>query len=212
MVSDEFQAIALKGKDSDMATIGRSLGVGMVFATQTVEHLIAALGEAEAAALLQVIGSQIALAGRSAKTDEMIARRIGSTFRATIQSMPGIPTTRAAMMVQAAAGSRAAAHHHTDIGDAISWDARGAEADLDRRRGFGALQFAREELERSAGNEEHRANDFMMVQPMCSIGVTPLVEAAEVQELVAVPSSALVCINRGRVSRRDVVNLHVAYA
>ena len=212
MVVDEFQAIALKNKDADMAATGRSLGVAMVLATQTVDGLVAALGAEDAAAVLQVVGSHVALRGRSEATDAMIAKRVGSTFRASIQSMPGVPSTRAALTIQAAAGSRAAAKHHPDIADAISWDDRGVDADLMRRRGFGSLQFAREELDRIAGQPNHKANEMAMVSPICAVGVTPLVDPAEVQELVKVPASALVDIVRGGVARRDVVDLDVSYS
>jgi len=212
LVADEFQTIALKGKDSDMAAIGRALGVAMALATQTVEGLEASLGSEDSAALLQVLGSMIALGGRSPKTDEMIAKRLGGAFRPTLAQMPGVPTTRGAIMVQAAAGARAAARHASDIADAISWDARGVAADLERRRGFGALQFAHEELKRLGGDDKHRANELVALTPICSIGSPLLVEPLEVGELVAVPASALVAITRGRVARRDVIDLRVRYS
>ncbi len=213
IAADEFQGIAVKEHDSSMATIGRSLQVAMILATQTVEHLNAALGEAEAAALLQVIGSHIALAGRSRKTDEMISARIGATFRATLTGgqFPGVPSTRAALTVQAAAGSRAAAHHHPDIADAISWGMTGLGADLERRRALGALSWTYQEAARWADMEGHKAHEGASVLPMCIIGAAPLIDAAEVPELTAVFGSAVVAISRGRTPRRDVVNLTLAY-
>ena len=192
---DEAQEIATKD-DATMLAIGRSLGLGVVAATQTIEGVVAKLGDKTGDKWLTIFGSAMALAGRSPGTDAFMAHRVGTVWRLAVDSIKGLPV-KAAIAANVATGITAACRNQLSLVEAR--DIPGA--DLAETAWTRATQPVTALLKSivqggtsSAGFET-------------KLGPRPVIEPGEMQTLLAEPNSAVVAVTRGRVPRRDVVRL-----
>jgi len=192
LVMDEAQEITTE-EDALILGIARSLRLGIVASTQTVEGIEARLGPGKAAQYLTLFGSVMALQNRSARTADAVASRLGASFRPVLESVPGVPTVRSAVMAQRASGRLAAARSQPSVY---------ATVDFGEGRSVGELlavinpfQLFRRTF---SGEQAHISSRVV---------AAPLVLADELTELVVEPDTALAILNRGRVPRRDVVKL-----
>jgi len=192
LVMDEAQEVTTK-QDALILGIARSLHLAIVASTQTVEGIEARLGPAQAAQFLTLFGSVIALPNRSARTTQVVAARLGATFRPTLETVPGVPTVRDAVTAQRASGRLAAAKTQRSVAATISFGEGGRARDL--FRAINPFQLFRKTL----GGEQER--------PQSRVLPAPVVYADEISELVVEPDTALAILTRARVPRRDVVKL-----
>lgn len=189
LLIDEAQEVATR-EDAAMLSIGRSLGLSMIAATQTMEGVIEKLGDQVAARWLNSFGSVLALQGRSAETDRFVAGKLGVTWRPRIETAQGA-AVRTAIVGQAVSGALAAARKQPSLVRHITPSA------LQRRAGHGVLEGTMRFL-RGAANTE---------RPQSSLGPAEIVRGAELATLLAEPDTALVVLNRARVPWRDVIRL-----
>ena len=196
MVMDEAQEVTTK-QDALILSIARSLSLGIVASTQTVEGIEARLGDKEAAQYLTLFGSVMALQNRSARTAQAVASRLGASFRPMLEAVPGVPMVRSAVTAQRASGRLAAAKTQPHVAATVVIG-EGARA-RERLSGIHPFQLFR----RTAAGEQDR--------PASRVLAAPLVQPEEMMELVVEPDTGLAILNRGRVPRRDVVKLTPVY-
>lgn len=192
---DEAQEVATDD-DATMLAIGRSLGLAMVAATQTIEGVEEKLTKPVADKWLNVYGNVIALPGRSFRTDEFVTKRLGKSWGAKVERVEGL-TVRDAMRSETLTGALAASRTQESM---RRWIGPGMYGMSSARRGRFTNQLSR--LLGAEGASE---------RSQCHVGVHELVEASEVATLLAEPNTALVVGYRARVPRRDVVRLSPVY-
>jgi hypothetical protein len=199
MVIDEAQDVTTH-QDADMLAIGRSLGLAVVAATQTVEGVEAKLGKA-APKWLKIFGSVIALANRSRETDKLISERIGSAYGAHLDTFAGVPDVRSSVVAQGGSGSLAGGRHQQSVRDALAGNDSGIIRQIvDKVNPFRLL-----------GNAVADAQGGADKGTTSKIGTRAWVAEEEVQALVCEPDTALACINRARVQLADLVRLRPVY-
>ena len=199
LVIDEAQEVAT-AEDASMLAIGRSLGLAMVAATQTVEGVVARLGEHQAKKWLSIFGSLVGLAGRSKETDELVCERIGAAWLMRMEQLNGMPV-RDAIYSNVLAGPLAAAMTQPFFGSHLGLAKKGLMKAMVSRATEGVSMAFRKVFR----------DEMPQNQPQVKLGVVPVLDAGEVPSLVAQPDSALVVATRGRVIRRDVVLLRPVY-
>lgn len=187
-VVDEAQEVNTPD-DAAMLPIGRSLGLAFVAATQTVEGVQEKLGGA-APKWLGTFGSVIALSGRSPATDGFVAARTGATWRPVITAAGGM-TIRGSIASEAVSGAIAAGRSQSAMLDV----AQGGGRNLS---GWRSVLVS---LLRASQNQPSSV-------PSAQLGPAPVLMAEETQALLAAPDTAVACVTRGRVQRRDVIRLH----
>lgn len=192
MVVDEAQDVTTK-QDALVLAIARSLKLAVVASTQTVEGIEARLGLQDAAQYLTLFGSVVALQNRSARTAQVVAARVGASFRPVLEMVPGVPTVRSALTAQRASGRLAAAQTQPAVAATIGFGEGGRVRDL--VSSFNPFQLRRRTL---AGEQEHAWS---------KVAALPLIDAAELTELTVEPDTALAVLTRARVPWRDVVKL-----
>jgi hypothetical protein len=197
-IVDEAQEVATSN-DAQMLAIGRSLGLAMVAATQGLEGVRLKLGEATSEKWLAIYGSVVALGGRSLVTDTFVANRAGETWQLAPSEVEGA-TVRGALSMEAMSGPAAAARtqpHMSKIAGGGAWTAPSAFAlATSWMPGIGRIGKMPK----------------MDVVSRLALGPRPLVVPGEIASLTAVPDTAVILATRGRVPRRDVVQLVPEYA
>lgn len=192
-IIDEAQEV-ITPEDSTMLAMGRSLGLAMICATQTVEGVAEKLGPVSAQKWLNVFGSVVAFSNRSPDTDEFVAARAGSSWRPLVRAVEGLPV-RTAIQAQAVTGQNAAALYQTSIRETRPMNG----GELHPIKGITTA------IKRVFQGEPPQA------KPQSQLGAFPLIESGEVQQLVAEPDTALALITRGRVMRRDLIKMTPMY-
>ncbi len=196
LVMDEAQEVTTR-QDALILGIARSLNLAIVASTQTVEGIEARLGPAEAAQFLTLFGSVIALQNRSARTTQVVAARLGASFRPTLDAVPGVPTVRDAVTAQRASGRLAAAKTQRAVAATIAIGEGRRVRDL--FTAINPFQLFRGTLQ---GQQE---------RPHSRVHPAPVMQPDELSELVVEPDTALAILTRARVPRRDVVKLMPVY-
>lgn len=184
---DEVQEVATD-EDATMLAIGRSLGLSMIGATQTIEGVREKLGEATASKWLAIFGSMIALPGRSPLTDDFATGRLGLTWTASVQHRPGAPL-RETMQRDVLTGITATNRYQNLMaqGEGVTRQTRGVTATI---------------MAQLRGS---------VSEPTAVIAPQALVNGGELMTLLAKPDTALIVTTRARVPRRDVVQLDPVY-
>lgn len=190
---DEAQEIATE-EDATMLAIGRSLGLAVVGATQTVESVIVKLGDALARKWLGIYGGVVGLPGRSVQTDEFVASRGGARWHVTLNQIQGF-MVRDALTISGVTGASAAAKRQPHMADMLQ---KGKVTSLPSRIQEAATALIQGMLPAKK-------------DPTGNLGVVPLVTGGELQTLLAEPDTALVFATRARVLRRDVIRLTPRY-
>lgn len=195
LIIDEAQEVATED-DAIMLTIGRSLGLAMVAATQTIEGVEEKLTRTVSDKWLNVFGNLVALPGRSFRTDQFVANRLGKVWGARFDRVEGM-NVRDAMKSETLTGAFAASRTQVSL---RRWIGPALYRMGDVRRG----RFT-STLGRLLGSNAAEGKSVSVV------GVHDLVDASEVGTLLAEPNTALVVGHRARVPRRDVVRLAPHY-
>ena len=196
LVMDEAQEVTAR-QDTLILSIARSLKLGIVASTQTVEGIEARLGQVEAAQFLTLFSSVVALQNRSGRTAHLVTERLGATFRPLLDAVPGVPTVRSAVTVQRAAGRLAAAKTQRPVAATIAIGEGGGMRGL--LSAINPFQLFR----RTVSGEQERTHS--------RVAPAPLLHAEELPDLVVEPDTALAILTRARVPRRDVVKLKPIY-
>jgi hypothetical protein len=196
-IIDEAQEVATS-HDAQMLAIGRSLGLAVVAATQGLEGVKAKLGDATSEKWLAIFGSVVALGGRSLVTDTFVSRRAGESWQLTPMDVEGA-TVRGSLSMEAMSGPAAAARtqpHMARIAGGGQWSGPSAvAATLASLPGF------------MLRSKTPRVDSISRL----TLGSRPFVTPGEIASLTAVPDTAVILATRGRVPRRDVVQLRPEY-
>lgn len=191
MVIDEAQEVAT-ADDATLLAIGRSLGLAMVAATQTIEGVYERLGQASAK-WLGIFGGVVGLTGRSEETDKFVAHRIGAAWSPYVEAGNGLPV-KTAIQADMMTGPHAAKRTQKFFGKHLrsdNWN------NLVYRATRGVAGQIRALFQGQA----------VGAQASCRLGVRGMVEPGEIQTLLAEPNRALAIVSRARVIRRDAVTL-----
>ncbi|MBI1331469.1 MAG: TraM recognition domain-containing protein [Armatimonadetes bacterium] len=194
---DEAQEVATKD-DATMLSIGRSLGLAMVGATQTIEGITEKLGDKAAAKWLAVYGNALSLTGRSPATDEFMAKRAGSVWKAAVQTAPGI-SVKDSIVASQFSGSIAASRRQTFMREFALPAASPLAPFMEKSRQAQANQQSA-----SADPRDYREADEGISS---SVRPVPLIHAEEISTLLAEQNLALMVAIRARAPRRDVIKL-----
>lgn len=200
MLMDEAQEIATE-EDATMLAIGRSLGLSVIAATQTVEGVTERLGLVTSQKWLTIFGNALALSGRSNLTDEFMADRAGHSWRLTVEEVEGLPV-RTAIDANVATGVLAAARNQPSMAEAVALPGT-ALAKTAWNRVTQPIAHTLASIGGAAPGQALGASN-----PKTKLGPRPVLEQEELQSLLAEPDTALALLTRGRVVRRDVVKLH----
>lgn len=193
LLIDEAQEVVTR-EDAAMLSIGRSLGLSVVASSQTTEALVERLGEETAAKWLGTYGSVVALQGRSPRTAEFVAAKLGVAWRPWVELVEGM-AVRSALGVQVLSGAGAAARRQPTLARyATPWWRL-------HRASQGVIGGFRRAL----------IGESATSRPNSRLGAAPLIEAAELATLLAEPDTALAVLNRARAPRRDVIRLCPEY-
>ncbi|BCO32051.1 hypothetical protein TspCOW1_21540 [Thiohalobacter sp. COW1] len=200
IVVDEAQAV-VGDEDVDIAPEARSLGLTLVYGTQTIEGMYASMGEANAKKLLEVCANLVALPGRSRSTDDWIADRIGDIWRARIGHVAGTPSAHTAITSRLQSGVVSLARHDEYVGRLV------------RAEGVPALHAPYAAISSKVASALGELGDQVLGSLVPSpttteIGLHPLVHGGEVETLLAEPFTAVVQVIRGGVLRRDVIRMN----
>jgi hypothetical protein len=193
---DEAQEIAT-AEDATMLAIGRSLGLAVIAATQTVEGVVERLGIATANKWLTIFGSALTLAGRSSATDSFMADRAGSVWRLSVPSVQGL-SVKTAIESHVTAGVIAAGRKQPSMSKIAQ---------------VPGMMLAKHAWVRftnpiaRALNGVQNGNFSGKQDPTTTLGAAPVIAPAELQTLLARPDSAFIQASRARVMRRDVIQL-----
>jgi type IV secretory pathway TraG/TraD family ATPase VirD4 len=194
-VIDEVQEVATR-EDAAMLSIGRSLGLAVVAASQTKESIVEKLGVQTAAKWLGIYGSVIALHGHSPETDRFVAEKIGVTWKPRIENVHGM-AVRTAIDAQSASGAMAATRNQKWLGLYVQ-----PTSLLTRVLSAGML----------GGIKRFLVGNSTTFFPQSRLGVHPVVAENELATLLGEPDTALAILNRGRAPRRDVIRLEPVHA
>ncbi|HSH84573.1 MAG TPA: TraM recognition domain-containing protein [Guyparkeria sp.] len=199
IIVDEAQAV-VSDDDTDIAPEARSLGLVLVFGTQTIEGMHATLGEHRTKKLTEVCSNLIALPGRSRSTDDWIADRIGDIWRARIEHVAGTPSAHTAITSRLQSGVVSLARHDEYVGRLV------------RAEGVPALHAPYAAISSKVAEALGELGDGVLgsIAPSpttTEIGLHPLVQGGEVETLLAEPFTAICQVVRGGVLRRDVIRM-----
>ena len=194
-IMDEAQEIATKD-DASLLAIGRSLKLAMVAATQTVEGVVEKLGKETSDKWFGIYGSLVGLKGRSKVTNEFIAARFGTGWRSIVENVQGVPINQSAG-INTVHGVKAASLYQESCRN-IEFDSRDSRELANFPWNLLKPPIFRERI--IYGDQTSKMNT--------TIRVAPLLEAGEIEDLLAVPGTALIVATRASVTRRDVIKLN----
>jgi hypothetical protein len=204
MCADEVQNLLTKA-DLETVPVARSLGLYLLSATQNVDGLYKRLEKDGALQMLGNYSSLVVLPPKTKDSNEYVEERVGNIWKATAENYYGLPDAQADIGLYTNSGV----------------DNQMRQFDLLRqgyvstpRLGYAVGLWHREHTVKSAvmGDSHHdligpNENYTPMSKPMLTMTPTPVVQAQEIDTLLARPGTAIAILNRGQVVRRDVVRL-----
>lgn len=202
---DEIQVL-LTPEDMEVAGVARSLGLYCLSATQNISGVYQRLGSKEGVDnMLGNYATLIALPTNDDATDAYVEKRLGSIWKATAETYYGLPDAQSDIGMYRNSGV----------------DKQTRQIDLVRQSYLSAprLRYAiglwhREHTVLSAvrGDSHHALigpdeNYTPMSKPQLALGLAPIVEAREINTLLARRGTAIFIGNRAGAPRRDMVRL-----
>lgn len=195
LIADEVQSI-LTQADNDNVAISRSLGLYLVMATQNIDGLYKRLNKDGTKQMLGNFASFIAFQTRTKDSNTYVSERFGKLYKSVVYSFNGLPDAKA---------------------DLTLHDESGTDKMLRSLSLFNISQNGNPRNSWLVGTQEQRQtrqNEYSYeyihnesATPTLNIKLVDLVDANEIETLLAVPQTALAIFNRGRVIRRDVIKL-----
>jgi hypothetical protein len=182
MVADEIQNI-LSTADIENVAIARSLGLYLLMASQNIDGLYKRLGKDGTVQMLGNFASIVALPPKTNDSNDYLALRSGSVWKAVVTGYHGIPDSQADFNLF---GNKS--------------DETLQSFDLYRR-----VNIKRPRLVYSLGLLNGKST--IQTLPSLSFDVQPLVSSSEIDNLLSKPYTAIAILNRGGVARRDVIDL-----
>lgn len=196
LVADEIQNL-LTQADIDNVAIARSLGLYLTFATQNIDGLYKRLDKEGAIQMLGNFASFIALPARTNDSNEYISKRASKVWKAVVERFEGLPDARADINLYLESGS--------------DRNLRGIDlynqAFLGHPRTSFLIGSYLENVNQQTGEITEDWTHNNSASPTVNIKNESLVDPDELDTLLAKPHTAVALINRGRVQRRDVIQL-----
>jgi hypothetical protein len=204
MCADEVQNLLTKA-DLETVPVARSLGLYLLSATQNVDGLYKRLEKDGALQLLGSYSSLIVLPPKTKDSNEYVEERVGRIWKATSEGYQGLPDAQADIGLYTNSG--------VDIQVRQSALLRQGYVSTPRLA-YSIGLWHREYAVKSAvlGDKLHELmtpddNYTPISKPTLSMTPTSLVQAQEIDTLLARPGTAIAILNRGQAVRRDVVRL-----
>lgn len=204
MVADEIQNL-LSRADIENVAIARSLGLYLVMASQNVDGLYKKLGQDGAIQMLGNFASLVSLPPKTKDSNEFLSMRVGNVWKSVISTYYGLPDSQTDLNVFNNSGT-------DDLMQNIGLYRRSRVV---RPRLAYSLALSDKNLIAAQSRtleDLFLCNDPQNVQerkPNLTLDAVSLVEAKEIDGLLAKPHTAIAIFNRGGVVRRDVVDLGV---
>lgn len=203
MIADEIQNL-LSSADIENAAISRSLGLYLVMASQNVDGLYKRLGKDGSVQMLGNFASLIALPPKTEDSNNFLSMRAGNIWKSTVSMYYGLPDSQADLNLFNNSGTD---RQMQNVG--LYRRSRTSRPRLAYSLALsggtnllGAQTRTLEDLVLSGDQQQERA-------PNLALDVTPLINADEIESLLAQPHTAIAVLNRGGVVRRDVIDLGV---
>lgn len=202
LAADEVQNL-LTRTDLETQPVARSLGLYLMMATQNIDGLYKRLERDGTVQMLGNFASLVALPPRTSDSNSYIAKRATSVWRSVVSMYQGLPDAAADFGL----------YNNSGVDKVMQ------SVGLFRRSRLGAprLSYAIGLWHRAwtpkayhSLQELSLADDAQAAQqprPNLTMDVVPLVDADEFDTLLARPHTAIALLNRGRVQRRDVIQL-----
>lgn len=203
--ADEVQNLLTKA-DVETTPVARSLGLYLMFATQNVDGLYKRLDKDGALQLLGNLASLVVFPPRTEDSNKYVQERFSKVWRTTTLNYQGLPDSRADFGLRDSGADK----FTQKIG--LFRESRQASP----RLSYGINLWHRNYLAKARGslhelfkphNEENEVGSIgNYSKPTLQFELANLVDANEIDMLLAQPATALVVLNRGRIARRDVID------
>ena len=196
LVADEIQNL-LTQADIDNVAIARSLGLYLTFATQNIDGLYKRLDKDGAIQMLGNFASFIALPARTNDSNDYVSKRASKVWKAVVERFEGLPDARADINLYLESGA--------------DRNLRGIDlynqAFIGHPRTSFLIGSYLENTNPQTGEVTEDWTHNNSASPTVNIKNESLVDPDELDTLLAKPHTAIALINRGRVQRRDVIQL-----
>ncbi len=202
--ADEVQNLLTKA-DVETTPVARSLGLYLMFATQNVDGLYKRLDKDGALQLLGNLASMVVFPPRTADSNKYVEERFNKVWRTTTLNFQGLPDSRADFGLRDSGADKVT----QSIG--LFRESRAASPRLSynvnlwHRNYIAKARSSLDELVSPSTDEEVGAMGSYS-KPTLQFELVSLVDANEIDMLLAQPATALVVLNRGRIARRDVID------
>lgn len=196
LVADEIQNL-LTNADIDNVAIARSLGLYLLFATQNVDGLYKKLDKDGAIQMLGNFASLIALPPRTTDSNNYVSQRSSKIWKSVVERFEGLPDSRADLNLYLENGTDKQLRGITLFNQAFLGNPRNAYL-------MGAYS---NEINQETGETHKSWTLDNSASATVNIKIDDLINPDELDTLLSKPQTAIALINRGRVQRRDVIQL-----
>lgn len=202
MVADEVQNL-VSDFDIDMLPISRSLGLYQVIATQNVDGLYKRLERDGARQYLGNLTSLVCLPPRTKDSNEYISMRAGQIWTAKTDQYNSLPDAQSSIDRYLHSGADKATRS-TRYGRALRHN-------LTRVSFAAGTRFDKTTFLNSISLGEDIPHMNETPTPLVSIKPQHVISSDEIDILLAKPNTAIAMVQRGRVVRRDIIELNPEY-
>ncbi|MGO0307967.1 type IV secretory system conjugative DNA transfer family protein [Endozoicomonas acroporae] len=196
VIIDECQELISDNAEGTILPVARSLGMIGVYSTQNLMGLYKKMGSEHAAKqMLGNLKNLIAFDPKDEVSRKFIQERMGNEWRITTTASQGSGDTKSSVNGIVNNASTIFANNNKELVDNAGRSILGNTTRQFWGSSMGALKnvFKQDNKQQSSKSVE--------------VKLMPLVQAEEVESLLAKPNTALASIVRGRVVRRDVITL-----
>lgn len=204
LAADEVQNLLTKA-DIETASVARSLGLYLMFATQNVDGLYKRLDKDGALQLLGNLASLVVFPPRTEDSNRYVAERFSKIWRTTTLNFQGLPDSRADFGLRDIGADKFTQSIGLFRDSRTSSPRMSYSINLWHRNYLAKARGRLHELVEPADENQIGAiGNF--TKPTLQLELSSLVDANEIDMLLAQPATALVVLNRGRIPRRDVID------
>lgn len=198
LVADEVQNL-LTDADLENVSIARSLGLYLVMATQNIDGLYVRLNEKGAKQMIGNFASLIALPPRTADSNKYISERSSRVWKAVVERFEGLPDAKADVQLYADSGTDRMLRGLELYNQALIGHPR-----VSYLVGSSTLVPPQDKKQQEP-QQVYALNE--KASATLNIKVEEIINENELDTLLSKPQTAIALINRGRVQRRDVIQL-----
>ena len=192
LMVDEIQGL-LTEDESAMLPIARSLGLSCVFATQNIDGIINKMQDEHA--VNQMLGnfrSFIAFPSYTDMTNKYISKRLGYIWKTVVESSAGLIDTRYELNVM--------------LNNPTEQILRESSALKYKPKTSAGLVRTLFKMFTSQFTDQSSS------KISCQVKNVPIIGEDEIDSCLAEPNKAIACFERGRVPRRDIIELNPIYS